>query len=67
MKYFKCSKCGQAMIKLENGETNNHMCISPVSYRTSGICGGAFDNEITEEEYNETIIGWERQRNDKKI
>lgn len=52
-KYYRCSKCGQYIAKVRNAvELSHSMCTGSVSYRTSGICGGSFSIEMTEEEYN---------------
>lgn len=38
------------------------MCTGPVGYRTSGICGGSFTVEMTEETYNKQLQDWEEKR-----
>ena len=50
-RYFKCSRCGSKVMFFDGRQ--NMVCTSPFLQRTSGICGGNFDTEITEEEYNE--------------
>ena len=54
-RYWKCWKCGA--VGYTEGELveNNPstMCCAPMPVRTSGICGGSFSIEITEQEYNE--------------
>lgn len=64
-KYFRCNKCGQSITKVENEKQMNSMCTSGTSYRVSGICGGGFSNEMTEEEYNAQLKEWEDKRNNK--
>jgi hypothetical protein len=57
--YRKCWKCG-SVTKLQS--TSPTMCVSPVTYRTSGICGGSFDIEITKEEYNTIVEGFKKNK-----
>lgn len=38
------------------------LCINPMIERTSGICGGSFTVEITEEEYRTKLKEWETKR-----
>jgi hypothetical protein len=66
-KYFRCNKCGQHITKVENYTQLNGMCTGSVTYRTSGICGGSFTNEMTEEQYNAQLKEWEEARNKKII
>jgi|688.fasta_scaffold2065801_2 hypothetical protein len=64
-RYFKCSKCGESIRKILHPSLsdldNMPVCIFPMVERTSGICGGSFSVEITEEEYNETLKEWENK------
>ena len=46
---------------------NTSMCTRPVNHRTSGICGGSFSIEMTEEEYNTQLKEWEEKRKDKNV
>jgi len=63
-RYFKCWKCG-ALTFTENGkEVEGFMCTMPMACRTSGVCGGAFSIEISEEEYYATTAAWEKARNE---
>ncbi len=48
MKYYQCNKCG-TLGWSENGEA--FMCAAPMHFRTSGICGGSYD-EITKDEFD---------------
>lgn len=56
MKYYKCNKCGNP-IKItypENYSLDTHFtvpCMQEAPYRTSGLCGGRYTDEITEEEF----------------
>ena len=58
-RYFKCNKCGQKMFIdseeflefLEKEKSYIIPCTAKAEYRTSGICGGAY-NEISEQEFN---------------
>jgi len=60
-RYFKCFKCGGSLTVTEDGkEAEGIMCTAPMAARTSGICGGAFSVEITEEEYDVTMAAWEK-------
>jgi hypothetical protein len=65
-KYFICSKCGEVVRKVPNPSKIdlNSMtpCVNPMGVRTSGICGGSFTVEITEEEYKTKLKEWETKR-----
>jgi len=50
-RYFKCWKCGYP-VYTEDGSKPNSMCVQPMSYRTSGICGGSYTLNSTEKEFN---------------
>lgn len=56
-RYWKCWKCGA--VGYTEGELINNppsnICLSSMSVRESGFCGGRFDVEIDENEYNEQI------------
>lgn len=60
-RFFKCSRCGHSMTK-----DYGLMCMEPVTFRTSGVCGGSLDEEITKEEYEKTLIKWEELRKTNK-
>lgn len=49
MKYYQCFKCG-SIITINDNETISSICCNSMPIRTSGICGGGF-NEISENEY----------------
>ena len=49
-RYFKCSKCS-CKTSTDNNKTPDYICTNGAVHRTSGICGGAFDIEITEGEF----------------
>lgn len=66
-KYFRCNKCGQYITKVDNIDQSYTMCTGAFAGRTSGICGGSFTIEMTEEEYNTQLKDWEEQRNKKII
>jgi hypothetical protein len=54
-RYWKCYKCGSVGYtegKLLDNDPKT-MCLAPMPVRTSGICGGSFSIEISEQEYNE--------------
>lgn len=55
--YYKCCKCGKTL-SLHSGIT----CTQPMAVRTSGICGGSTTQEITKEEYFETLYNWSEHR-----
>lgn len=55
--YYKCCKCGKTL-SLHSGIT----CTQPMAVRTSGICGGSTTQEITKEEYFETLYKWSEDR-----
>jgi len=59
--FFKCNKCGSLTATKDDQDAG--MCTLPVTYRTSGICGGGFSIKITEEEYKTTIEKWMKERN----
>jgi uncharacterized CHY-type Zn-finger protein len=62
-KYYQCNKCGGSLAV-------NHdkaPCTLPVSYRTSGICGGSISNEITHSEYLNIKSLWRTAIRKKKI
>lgn len=67
-KYYRCSKC-EAIRELRHPSLtkieDTTMCTRPVTYRTSGICGGSFTVEMSEEEYNTQLKEWEEKRNNK--
>ena len=69
-KYYICSKCGDTIRKVPNPTkvdlTNMNLCVNPLLERTSGICGGSFTVEITEEEYNTKLKDWETKRKQNK-
>lgn len=46
-KYYECWKCGESV-----STTEGTLCAMPMSFRTSGICGGSCTNELSEEEFN---------------
>ena len=49
--YRRCNKCGiYVKIELVLGDQPTNLCLEPMPNRTSGVCGGAYE-EITEEEY----------------
>ena len=52
-RYFQCWKCGAVGYTIDGSSPQNTVCCSPMVIRTSGICGGSFTIEITEQEYNE--------------
>ena len=56
-RYWKCWKCGA--VGFTEGELINNppkaMCCAPMPVRKSGVCGGSFNIEINEQEYNEKI------------
>lgn len=55
-RYLRCWKCGTAV--MTEGEPPL-MCTMPMSVRTSGICGGSYEKEITEEEFwTEALTEW---------
>lgn len=62
-KFFRCDKCGQRITKVDSEKQMNSMCTGSVTYRSSGICGGSFSVEMTEEEYNKQLKDWEEKRN----
>lgn len=66
-KYFRCNKCGQTITKAEYPSQVSGMCMANASYRVSGICGGSFTVEMTEEEYNAQIQEWENNRKEKDV
>ena len=66
-KYLRCNKCGQYIAKADNASQLPAMCVGSVIYRTSGICGGSFTVEMTEEEYNTQLNEWEEKRNKKDV
>jgi len=66
-KYFRCNKCGQYITKVERPSQRDGMCTGDASYRTSGICGGSFTVEMTEEEYNAQLQEWENKRNENNV
>jgi len=49
VRYFKCSKCGHKIQTTNND--SGFLCTQPTPVRTSGICGGSYNVEISEEEY----------------
>ncbi|MFW5847478.1 MAG: hypothetical protein ACOCVF_00975 [bacterium] len=53
VRYFKCFKCGSKIMTTNNENGDRFVCIEPVPFRTSGICGGIYSIEITEKEYND--------------
>ena len=65
-RYFRCNKCNEALRMIPRPSLtdmdNMAMCTRPVTYRTSGICGGSFSIEITEQEYNTQLKEWEEKR-----
>jgi hypothetical protein len=65
-KYFRCSKCGESIRKVPLPSKvdleNMAICFKPMIERTSGICGGTFTVEITEEEYNAILNEWDNNR-----
>ena len=42
--YYECNKCGQAISSSKDG-----MCTTVAVYRVSGICGGSFSKEISDD------------------
>lgn len=58
-KYFRCDKCGKTITKIEKESEIKIICTSNINYRISGICGGGFSIEMTEEEYNTQLKEWE--------
>lgn len=56
-RYFKCWKCGKTL-SLHSGIT----CTQPMAVRTSGMCGGSTTQEITKDEYFETLYKWSEDR-----
>lgn len=66
-KYYRCDKCGQYITKVETPNQMGGMCTGDASYRISGICGGSFSIEMTEEEYNAQLKEWENKRNEKNV
>ena len=48
--HFKCSKCGHK-IQTTNDDSG-FLCQQPMPFRTSGICAGSYDVEISEAEFN---------------
>lgn len=62
-KYYQCNRCGGSLAV-------NHdkaPCTLPVSYRTSGICGGSISTEISEVEYLKVKSLWRTAIRKKKI
>ena len=51
-RHYKCGKCGQPVI-IEGEPTA--MCTLSFPFRTSGICGGAFE-QISKEEFTEVVF-----------
>ena len=49
-RYFKCGKCG-CKTKIHTGKKPDFVCINSAPHRTSGICGGSFEIEITKDEF----------------
>lgn len=49
IKYLKCSKCGHKIAISKNDE--KFVCLEPAPFRTSGICAGFYDIEISKDEY----------------
>jgi len=49
-RYFKCNKC--SAIAKTAFDKADIVCTTHQPARTSGICGGSFDTEVTEQEYN---------------
>jgi len=64
-RYFKCFKCG-ALTYTEDGGIPEICCTASMAVRTSGICGGAFSIEISEDEYFTTISRWKNHDTDFK-
>ncbi len=65
-RYFRCNKCGSISV-VENSRQMNNMCTSYAGYRTSGICGGSFSIEMTEEEYKAQLQEWENKKDEKDV
>jgi hypothetical protein len=63
MNYYICSRCGGSVATNWDSAT----CTLPVSYRTSGICGGSISMEITEEDYKQTTSQWRSSTRRRKI
>ena len=57
--FWKCWKCGSVT---KSTNSFHSMCVTPITYRTSGICGGSFSVEITEEEYNNIVDGFKKNK-----
>ena len=49
-RYFQCDKCGKSFAITE-GNLPFGCCTTSFPQRTSGICGGGFTKEISEDEY----------------
>jgi hypothetical protein len=49
--YHKCSRCGCKTVTPLKGAID-YICVNGAPHRGSGICGGLFNIEITEEEFN---------------
>lgn len=48
--YYKCNKCGCKTV-INGNSPANYVCVNSCSHRASGICGGSFSIEITEQEF----------------
>jgi len=62
-KFYICSRCGGSVATNWDSAT----CTLPVSYRTSGICGGSISMEITEDDYKQTVSQWRSSTRRRKI
>lgn len=51
-RYGRCSKCGIKFDSVFGFHEKTAMCVMPVTYRTSGICGGEI-KIISEQEFND--------------
>lgn len=62
-KYYQCNRCGGSLAV----NYDKAPCTLPVSYRTSGICGGSISTEISESEYQKVRSLWRTAIRRKKI
>jgi len=53
-RYYQCYKCGTIGYTID-GSKPNSMCLAPASYRISGICGGGYDTEVTEADFEKQV------------
>lgn len=62
-KYYQCNRCGGSLAT----NYDNTTCTLPVTYRTSGICGGSISTEINRKEYRKVTSRWRTATRKNKI